>query len=124
MSQLFLSSHAVARYRARAEPTISFDEARLRLGRFASMGRHRSTARHWMRDDVRAAPGLSFIYWSAMPDVCALVRDGTIVTVITRQMCAATTRPEHLRLVPPTRPDLRQVAQARWRWNGDLSEAA
>jgi len=125
MTQLFISSHAIARYRARAEPTISFEEARLRLGRFAAMGRHRSTARHWMRDSVRATPGLSFIYWSEMPDVCALVRDGTVVTVITRQMCFPVRRPNHLRLVPSDGPDLRRVdSGARWRWSGDVREAA
>lgn len=125
MSQLVLSTHAVSRYQTRAEPHVSMSEARLRLGRFVGLGHHRSTPRHWMRRDVRPTPGLSFVYWAAMPDVCALVRDGVVVTVVTRALCQPVSRPSHLEtLKAPPPPDLRRVAAERWRWDGALEEAA
>ncbi len=125
MTQLALSTHAVSRYQTRAEPHVSITEARLRLGRFVAFGRHRSTPRHWMREDVRSTPGLSFVYWAAMPDTCALVRDGVVVTVVTRALCQTTSQPAHLRSVKaPPPPDLRPVLSARWRWDGLLEEAA
>lgn len=89
MSSVALTSHAVHRYRERVDSGASLGEARLALARFVSHARVRSTPRHWMRGDVAATPGLRFAYWAAMPHVCALIRDGLVVTVITRELCIA-----------------------------------
>ena len=49
-----------------------------------------------MRDRVRITGGLRFVYWSERSDVCALVIDGAVVTVLTRALC----RPKVTRFVP------------------------
>jgi hypothetical protein len=36
---------------------------------------------------VQAEPGLTFIYWAELPGVVALVKDRTVVTVLTRRLC-------------------------------------
>jgi hypothetical protein len=124
MTSLALSNHAVARYRERVAPSASMLEARLALARFVALGRVRATPRHWMREDVDPTPGIRFVYWSGRPDVCAIVRDNVVVTVVTRLLCRGVTSRSHLRLVPDRPPDLRPVESARWRWDGTLGEAA
>jgi hypothetical protein len=125
MPPLSLSTHAITRYRERVTPTASPGEARLALVRFVMLGRARETPRHWMRGDIEAAPGVRFVYWSGRPDVCAIVRGDVVVTVVTRSLCRGVTSRSHLQLVVPTRPrDLRPVANKRWRWDGNLGEAA
>jgi hypothetical protein len=119
---LRISAHATARWTERVDRSASPLEARLALAQLASMGRTRSTPRHWT--DVRPAPGLTFIYWSGRPSVCALAVDGVVVTVLTRELCAAT--------APRTAAALRAIgadgarrprslvtaAPATWRWDG------
>ncbi len=122
MTHLFLSTHAVARWQERVDPQISAVESRMALRRFVSLGRVRATPRHWMRDDVTPAPGLSFVYCADRPGVCALVRDGVVLTVLTRTLCHSVTSRRHLRLVQPV-PPLRDPVP-RWRWNGEFGEAA
>jgi hypothetical protein len=114
-----ITTHAARRYQERVDRTISMNEARLRLQRLVSLGRVRATPRHWTRNAAAAAPGLRFIYWSGEPNVCALVREDAVVTVLTRTLCRSV-RPRHLKLVE--RPVARSAEEvARWRWNGDLA---
>jgi hypothetical protein len=78
-----------------------------------------------MRDDIEAAPGVRFVYWSGRPGVCAIVRGDVVVTVVTRSLCRGVTSRSHLRLVDPNRsPDPRPTDRKRWRWDGTLGEAA
>lgn len=91
-----ITDHVVLRYRQRVDPGASPAEARLVLGRMISLGRTRSTPRHWMRH-VHQTPGLVFLYWAELPGVCGLVLDGALVTLLTRQLCKAD---RHLQLVP------------------------
>jgi hypothetical protein len=83
---LFLTRHAVDRYLERVEPGLSRAEASRRLSTVVSLGRFRPTPRHWMRD-VKWSPGLRFLYWAGEPNVCALIREGAVVTVLTRRLC-------------------------------------
>lgn len=122
MTRPFISTHAVDRWRERVDPQGSFLEARLALGRFISHSRARATPRHWMREDVKPTPGLLFLYSVDCPGVCVLVRDGAVLTVITRALTSSPTGRRHLRLVRPM-PSLRDPVP-RWRWKGDLGEAA
>jgi hypothetical protein len=124
MSSLVLSAHAVARFQERVDPGASPLEARLALGRLVALGRVRATPRHWMRADVEPCPGVRFIYWSSRPDVCAVARDGVVVTVLTRRLCRGVTSRSHLRVVPQRPPDLRLVEVPRWRWDGSIEEVA
>jgi hypothetical protein len=89
----------------------------------ASLAKARPVPRHWMRGDVEPSPGLVFLIWSRQPDVCLLMRDGVVVTVITRAMCSSAPK-RHLAAVAgqgrrPTAADV-----ARWRWNGEIDEEA
>lgn len=40
-----------------------------------------------MRGGVRLTPGLRFVYWAEKSDVCVLVLDGTVITILTRTLC-------------------------------------
>jgi hypothetical protein len=122
MASLSLSFHAVERWQQRVDPNASRLEARLSLGRFVSLSRVRATPRHWMRGDVVPAPGLSFVYCAERPEVCALARDGVVLTVLTRALCSSGSSRRHLRLV--ARPVALAEPTPRWRWNGDFEEAA
>jgi hypothetical protein len=125
MSPLVLTAHAITRYQERVDPGASPMEARLALGRLVALGHARSTPRHWMRADVQPGPGVRFIYWSSRPGVCAVAREGVVVTVLTRSLCrGVTSRSHHLRSVPMSSADLRVVETQRWRWDGRIGEAA
>jgi hypothetical protein len=50
-----ISAHAVARWAERVDPSAGPTEARLALGQLVSMGRSRSTPRHWT--DAEPGPG-------------------------------------------------------------------
>src|SRR5215467_4413083 len=78
-----LTWHAVRRWQERVEPGSTRFEATQSLAEFVGHARLRSTPRHWT--DVDPAPGLSFLYWSVRPDVCALVWAGVVVTVLARR---------------------------------------
>jgi hypothetical protein len=123
MSRVVVSTHAVKRYQERVDRSASLTEARLAIAQIASLGKARSVPRHWMRGDVEPSPGLVFLIWSRRPDLCLLVRDGVVVTLITRAMCAASPK-RHLTAVAGEgrRPTTSEVA--RWHWNGMLDEEA
>jgi hypothetical protein len=97
-----ISQHAIERCRQRVGTQLSDAGAAALLGRLAAKGRARPTPRRWMRGKVAQTPGLRFIYWSDLPDVCALAVRSTIVTVITRSLyhgrAAAATDPDDLEL--------------------------
>lgn len=97
MLQVRITDHVVQRYRQRVDPRATAAEARLALARMVSLGRVRSTPRHWMRN-VNQTPGLVFLYWAELPGVCGLVVNGALVTVVTRELCRRDRR--HLELVP------------------------
>jgi hypothetical protein len=60
-----------------------------------------------------------FITWSCRPEICLLVRDGVVVTLITRAMCM----PRRDRCAGAPVGSRRPVAEpARWRWNGLVDE--
>jgi hypothetical protein len=106
MLEVRLTTHVVERYVERVDPKASSGEARLVLGRMVSLGRVRSTPRHWMRN-VKKTPGLRFIYWADLPGVCGLVLDGALITLVTRELFRS---PPHLQVVSrsPVRPQLAQ----------------
>ena len=81
---MHLSFHAVQRFRERVEPGASIATAMRCLGELASDATRRSQPRHWT--PVRPAPGVSFVYPHARPDVCLIVRDDVVVTVVDRAL--------------------------------------
>ena len=115
-----ISAHAVARWTERVDRTAGTNEARLALGQLVSMGRVRATPRHWT--DAQPAPGVTFVYWSHRPSVCAVVVDRTVVTVLTRALCA-TTAPRSATFLratgaEPARGGRHPHTEKVWRWDG------
>jgi hypothetical protein len=86
-----LSEHATGRFIQRVAPTTPTDEAIQLLEALVSHGRVRSTPRWWMKHRVNLTPGLRFIYWSSLPNVCALAMGEVVVTVLTKKMLMKTT---------------------------------
>lgn len=82
----WITRHAVDRYIERVERTASASLAHQRISNILLGGRCRSTPRHWMRGQAHITPGLRFVYWTGQPDVCLLVLDGAVVTVLTRRL--------------------------------------
>ena len=80
-----ISRHAVERWQERVECGSADPDARGALREFLARGRVRPTPRHWTT--ATPEPGLCFVYWSSRPGVCALVRQNTVVTVLTRDLC-------------------------------------
>ena len=74
-------------YRA-AEPSVSRHHARSAIRRLVAAGRARPTPRHWMRGGTKMTAGLTFVYWVERPDICALVRDEAVVTILSRRTAA------------------------------------
>lgn len=81
-----VTRHAVDRYIERVEPAATRYQARAAIAQIVHRGHASPTPRHWMRGRVRWTPGLRFIYLADRPGVCALVRDGAVVTIITRRL--------------------------------------
>lgn len=79
-----ITAHALDCWQQRVDPGCDRVEARRRLRRLLDTGRRRPTPRKWTRRTVDPGPGLAFVYSAHYPEVCALVRDRTVVTVLTR----------------------------------------
>lgn len=122
-----ISQHAVSRYVERVDRGASRLEARLAISRLASLSRARPVPRHWMRrNGVQPQAGVLFLYPSERPDVCLVVREHTVLTVLTRAVCVVR-RPTHLRAIPRRRDtSVAEDAARRWRWDGivDREDAA
>ena len=103
-----ISAHAIDRYRQRVDRLASRGTGRAVLTEMTLKGHLRSRPRHWMRH-VEQTPGLRFLYWAELPQVCALVLDGVVVTVLTREVCRSSRhrRSEH------DRPMRREARVAR-----------
>jgi hypothetical protein len=78
-----ITTHARERWQERVDPALAPHQAREGLAEFIANGRIRPRPRHWT--DVDPEPGLAFVYWWARPDVVALIREATVVTVIGRR---------------------------------------
>src|SRR4051812_32555160 len=96
---LRISRHATERYQQRVDTGASDAEARLALASFVSTGRCRPTPRRWMRDYVRSGAGVRFCYCASRPEACAVIVEGTVVTVLCRAMFSSARRPYHLHSV-------------------------
>lgn len=85
MRAVVVSHHAVDRWLSRVCSGGSAVTARGEVERFIATGRVRPTPRRWMRD-VAAPPGVTFMYSADSSGVCAVIRDGVIVTFLTRSL--------------------------------------
>ena len=86
-SPISITSHAIERCRQRVAPALNFVQTQTLLTTMVAQGRVRPTPRKWTRKNTSPRPGLRFVYWSELPDVCGLVVNRTLVTVLTRRTC-------------------------------------
>ena len=84
VSSVSITEHAIARCQQRVTGSLTRDETRGLLSMMVSLGRTRATPRKWTKQTVSPAPGLRFLYWSELPDVCGLILGRTLVTVLTQ----------------------------------------
>jgi hypothetical protein len=89
--QLLVSAHAVERFQQRVARDDTSAQAREALKQMVLAGTLRPRPRHWTRN-VAHTPGLRFLYWAELPNVCALVLDGVVVTLVTRETCRTSAR--------------------------------
>ena len=87
MRFLVVSGHAIARYQQRVRPTATRLEALAEIRAIASRARVRSRPRWWTRV-AGERPGCRYLYSATTPDVCLVVKDGVVLTVFSRQVCA------------------------------------
>jgi hypothetical protein len=87
MRFLVVSSHAIARYQERVRPAATRLEALAEIREIASRARVRSRPRWWTRV-AGERPGYRYLYCASKPDVCLVVRNGVVVTVFSRRVCA------------------------------------
>ena len=116
-----ITGHATDRWRSRVDRTASAAEARLAIGRLIASGRSRPTSRSWMRD-TRPGPGVRFVYSAAYPGVCAIVKDGAVLTIVTRGLCRGGPRIVEAPRPRPRSPRLKPVPSLAW--DAGFEEAA
>jgi hypothetical protein len=88
MQGLFVTSHAIDRYRQRVRPTATRLEAVADIRTIAAKARSRSRPRWWTRvAGVRT--GCRYLYAADRPAVCLVVTGGAVVTVFSRAVCAS-----------------------------------
>jgi hypothetical protein len=87
MRFLVVSSHAITRYQQRVRPAATRLEALAEIRAIASKARVRSRPRWWTRV-AGERPGCRYLYCASRPEVCLVVKDGVVLTVFSRQICA------------------------------------
>lgn len=86
-AEIVLSLHAVQRYRERVEG-VPRRLAVKRLHGLLATARWRSRPLPWT--EVVLHPGVAYGYCPGRPDVCLLLRDGVLVTVLSRRFLRRT----------------------------------
>lgn len=108
--RLIISNHAIQRFQERVAPSSSNRDALSQIRSILVSANRRSRPRWWTRV-AGERPGCRYLYSARRADVCLVVRDGVVVTVFSRSVCAAwrasqpaTDRPvRHLRAAPDRR---------------------
>lgn len=89
----FISAHALSRYRERVDSTVSQRAAIRSMLQIWETAKPRSKTPKWMRDaGIKRRGDSRHVYSADHPDVCLIVRDGVVVTVLSRQSCAESRR--------------------------------
>ena len=120
MPNKLITQHAVQRFMQRVDRTVSANQAAGRIAAMLEHGRVRPNPRRWTTS--RPAPGTVFIYCADEPEACLVATGGAVVTVVSRDLCAAS-RPYREAPRRPTRGG-RRPRLIPDRWNGTWLEAA
>ncbi|MBL8927469.1 MAG: hypothetical protein JNM77_14695 [Pseudonocardia sp.] len=97
-TRLLITDHAVLRYRERVERVPRWLALR-RIRAMCSTASWTFRPHSWMT--VVLHPATVYGYGAARPDVCLLVRDGAVVTVLSRRFLAAGGAPTEPLLAAP-----------------------
>lgn len=81
-----ISSHAIARYSERVDRSAARTAAFQAIAEMLAAGTVRTTPRWWTT--CRLEPGTRLVYSAVNPDVCLIVKNDTVVTLVTRDLCA------------------------------------
>jgi hypothetical protein len=84
--QIRISQHAIQRYQERVDASASVASAVGAMRQILTTGAARPRPRNWTTS--RAEPGMRWIYGADRQDICLVVRNNTIVTVLTVELCA------------------------------------
>lgn len=84
--QIRISQHAIQRYQERVDASSSVAIAVGAMRQILATGSARPRPRNWTTS--RAEPGMRWIYAADRPDICLVVRNSTVVTVLTVDLCA------------------------------------
>jgi hypothetical protein len=97
-----LSHHSIERFQQRVAPEASYLSAARQLSVLAGDATSRPWPRHWT--PVSPSPGTTFLYPHARPDLCLIVRERVVITVVDRASARrwAAAEPPPARAVRPT----------------------
>jgi hypothetical protein len=84
--QIRISEHAIQRYQERVDASSSVAVAVGAMRQILTTGTARPRPRNWTTS--RAEPAMRWIYAAERPDICLVVRNSTVVTVLTVELCA------------------------------------
>jgi hypothetical protein len=85
-SPVRISSHAIDRYRDRVDLKADRRSAFAAIGAMLAAGTVRTTPHWWTT--CRLEPDTRLVYSAVNPDVCLIIKNGTVVTLVTRALCA------------------------------------
>jgi len=85
-SSIRISRHAIDRYRERVDRIADRSVAFRAIAVMLASGTVRATPRWWTT--CRLEPGTRLVYSAMNPDVCLIIKAGTVATLVTRALCA------------------------------------
>lgn len=83
-----ISLHALLRYQERVKIGATEDGSKIGIHKILASARVRPYPRRWMKR-TRMTPGTKYLYSAEQPGVCIIVRNDTVVTVISRAASAS-----------------------------------
>jgi hypothetical protein len=108
-----ITTHALDRFQERMSPGATRQQAFYAISDLLTYGIVRTTPRWWTT--ARAEVGTRFVYSDLDSDVCLVLKEDVVATVLTRDLC----QPPRLTLAPrPTRSRPRPRVYNR-RWDAD-----
>lgn len=105
-SPVRISNHAIDRYRDRVDLKSDRRAAFAAVGAILAAGTVRTTPRWWTTS--RLEPGTRLVYSAVNSDVCLILKNDTVVTLVTRALCAPSGS-----VTPARRPGIRSGPYAR-----------
>ena len=87
MAERRITQHAIRRFIERVDRSATPGDALRRIAEMATNGRVRPKPRSWT--NCRPGPGTVFIYSAREADTCLVATRDAVLTVVSRDLCAA-----------------------------------